>query len=184
MAYIGAMADASDAAALIVIDIQKDYFPAGRNPVVGAEAAAKVAQQMLEKFREKHQPIVHVQHISLRPNATFFLPGTPGIEFSPLVAPRTDEIVVQKHYPNSFRETSLLDEVRSRQVTHLFFCGMMTHMCIDTTVRAAFDLGFQSTVFGNATATKDLSHGGITVPAAQVQAAYLAGLSGLFATVI
>jgi nicotinamidase-related amidase len=61
---------------------------------------------------------------------------------------------------------------------------MMTHMCIDTTVRAASDLGFACTVVGDATATKDLTHGNVTVPAAHVQAAYLAGLNGLFAKVI
>ncbi len=173
-----------DACALILIDIQNDYFPGGRNPLVGAEAAARVACEVLEKSRQEHHTIIHVQHISLRPNATFFLPGTPGIEFHAAVAPRPGEIVVQKHHPNSFRETSLLSELRGQQVTRLFFCGMMTHMCIDTTVRAASDMGFQCTVMGDATATKDLTHGHVTVPAAQVQAAYLAGLNGLFAKVV
>jgi len=91
---------------------------------------------------------------------------------------------VQKHHPNSFRETILLDELRSRQISRLFLCGMMTHMCIDTAVRAASDLGFQCIVVGNATATKDLTYGSITVPAAHVQAAFLSALSGLFAKVI
>jgi nicotinamidase-related amidase len=178
------MADTHDNSALILVDIQNDYFPGGRNPVVGAEAAARVAKQVLNKAREKREPIIHIQHISLRPNATFFLPDTPGIEIYPLLAPLPDEIVVQKHHPNAFRETRLLDELRSRQISRLFFCGMMTHMCIDTTVRAASDLGFQCVVVGEATATRDLTHGNITVPAAHVQAAFLAGLSGLFAKVI
>jgi nicotinamidase-related amidase len=173
-----------DTSALILVDIQNDYFPGGRNPLVGAEAAGQVARRVLEESREKHHTVIHVQHISLRPNATFFLPGTTGIEIHPLVAPRSDELVVQKHHPNSFRETTLLDELRRRQVSQLVFCGMMTHMCIDTTVRAASDLGFACTVVGDATATKDLTHGSITVPAAHVQASYLAGLNGLFAKVL
>jgi nicotinamidase-related amidase len=173
-----------DTSALILIDIQNDYFPGGRNPLVEAEAAAQVAREVLEKSREEHHTIIHVQHFSLRPNASFFLPGTPGIEIHPLVAPRPGEIVVQKHHPNSFRETGLLDELRGRNLSRLVFCGMMTHMCIDTTVRAACDLGFACTVVGDATATKDLTHGNLTVPAAHVQAAYLAGLNGLFAKVI
>jgi nicotinamidase-related amidase len=143
-----------------------------------------VAKKVLDKAREKHEPIIHIQHTSLRPNATFLSPGTPGSEIHPLVAPLPDEIVVQKHHPNSFRETTLLDELRSLQISRLFFCGMMTHMCIDTTVRAASDLGFQCIVVGGATATKDLTYGSITVPAAHVQAAFLAALSGLFAKVI
>ena len=173
-----------EATALILVDIQNDYFPGGRNPLVGGEAAAEVAREVLDRARARQETIIHVQHTSLRPNATFFLPGTPGAEIHPLVAPRSDEIVVQKHFPNSFRETTLLEELHRRNISQLTFCGMMTHMCIDTTVRAACDLGFACTVIGAATATKDLTHGSITVPAAHVQAAYLAGLNGLFAKVI
>jgi nicotinamidase-related amidase len=178
------MTDAYGNIALILVDIQDDYFPGGRNPVVGAETAATVAKQVLDKAREKGELIIHIQHIAMRPTATFLLPDTPGIDFHPLVAPLPDEIVVKKHHPNAFRETSLLDELRRRQISRLFFCGMMTHMCIDTTVRAASDLGFPCVVVGEATATKDLTYGNITVPAAHVQAAFLAGLSGLFAKVI
>jgi nicotinamidase-related amidase len=174
----------NDTSALILVDIQNDYFSGGRNPLVEAEAAAEAARRVLEEARQRHDTVIHVQHISLRPSATFFLPGTTGIEFHPAVAPRPDEIVVQKHHPNSFRETTLLDELRGRQISRLLFCGMMTHMCIDTTVRAASDLGFACTVVGDATATKDLTYGSVTVPAAHVQVAYLAGLSGLFAKVI
>jgi nicotinamidase-related amidase len=151
---------------------------------VGAEAAATVAQKVLEKAREKHEPVIHIQHISLRPNATFFLPNTHGAEIHPLVVPLPSELVVVKHHPNSFRETTLLDELRSRQISRLFFCGMMTHMCVDTTVRAAADLGFQCVVVGDGTATKDLTYANTTVPAEHVQAAFLAALGGLFAKVI
>lgn len=166
------------------MDIQNDYFPGGGNPLVGLEAAVMVDKKVLDNAREKHEPIIHIQHTSLGPNATFFSPGTPGSEIHPLVMPLPEEIVVQKHHPNSFRETPLLDELRSRKISRLFFCGMMTHMCIDTTVRAASDLGFQCIVVGAATATKDLTYGSITVPAVHVQAAFLAALSGLFAKVI
>ncbi len=173
-----------DTSALILVDIQNDYFPGGRNPLVGAEAAVQVAREVLEDARQRRDTVIHVLHISLRPNATFFLPGTTGVEIHPLVAPRGDELLMQKHHPNAFRETMLLDQLRRRQISRLRFCGMMTHMCIDTTVRAAADLGFDCAVVGDATATKDLTHGNVTVPAAHVQAAYLAGLDGLFAKVI
>jgi nicotinamidase-related amidase len=184
MPYAVAVTDTPDAPALILVDIQNDYFPGGRNPVVGADAATRVAKQVLDKAREKHEPIIHIQHISVRPNATFLLPSTTGIDFHPMMVPQPGEIIVQKHHPNAFRETPLLDELRSRQISRLFFCGMMTHMCIDTTVRAASDFGFKCVVVGDATATKDLTYGDVTVPAAHVQAAFLAGLSGLFAKVI
>jgi nicotinamidase-related amidase len=72
-----------DACALILIDIQNDYFPGGRNPLVGAEAAARVARDVLEKSRQEQHTVIHVQHISLRPNATFFLPGNARHRVSP-----------------------------------------------------------------------------------------------------
>jgi nicotinamidase-related amidase len=182
--YDFAMADTQDNQALILVDIQNDYFPGGKNPLVGADVAVTMAKKVLDKAREKHEPIIHIQHISLRSSATFFLPGTPGADIHPLVQPQPGEIVVQKHHPNSFRETTLLGELQSRQILRLYFCGMMTHMCIDTTVRAASDLGFQCIVVGDATATKDLTHGNITVPAGHVQTAFLAALNGSFANVI
>jgi nicotinamidase-related amidase len=89
---------------------------------------------------------------------------------------------VVKHFPNSFRETNLLEILRDRNITDLTIVGMMTHMCIDTTVRAANDLGFKVTVYENACATRDLSYER-TVAAVDVQAAYLAALDGSFAEV-
>ena len=170
--------------ALILIDIQNDYFTGGKNPLVGAEAAVQVAKQVLDKAREKRHAIFHVQHVSLHPGATFFLPDTPGAEIHPLLTPREGETVVVKHSPSSFRETSLLADLQAREIKRLFLCGMMTHMCVDTTVRVAADLGFDCTLIGAATATKDLVYDGETVPARQVQAAFLSALQGAFAKVI
>ena len=99
------------------------------------------------------------------------------------MAPHAGETVLQKNFPNSFRETPLLEHLRRHEVTRLVIAGMMTQMCIDTTVRAAADLGFDCTLAHDACATRDLSFGGVTVPAASVQAAFLAALNGLFAKV-
>lgn len=73
------------------------------------------------------------------------------------------------YFPNSFRETPLLEHLRGLDATELVVAGMMTHLCIDTTVRAAFDLGFACRLAGDACATRDLAWDGATVPAAQVQ---------------
>ncbi len=99
------------------------------------------------------------------------------------VAPLAGETVVRKHFPNSFRDTALLDELRSRGITRLVIAGMMTHMCVDTTVRAAFDLGFECRLAHDACATRALSFAGSTVAAADVQKAFIASLNGLFARV-
>src|SRR5512146_2316122 len=100
--------------ALVLIDIQKDYFPGGRMVLDGAEAAAGHAGQLLQRFRELDLPRIHIQHIATRPGATFFLPGTAGIEFHESVLPLVGETVCQKHSPNAFRETSLLEWLRSQ----------------------------------------------------------------------
>jgi nicotinamidase-related amidase len=60
----------------------------------------------------------------------------------------------------------------------------MTHMCIDTTTRAAADLGFSCLLAHDACSTRALSFKGVQVPAENVQAAYLAALNGPFAKVM
>lgn len=170
--------------ALIIIDIQNDYFPGGAMEVVGAAAAATQATKLLAAFRQQARPVVHIQHIAARPGATFFLPDTVGAEIHQSVLPSPGEPVFRKHFPNSFRETPLLEYLRSSGISHLVIAGMMTHMCVDTTTRAAADLGFACALAHDACATKALSFNGIQVSAESVQTAYLAALNGLFAKVV
>src|ERR1039458_8935722 len=129
--------------ALLLVDIQNDYFPGGAMELVGSPEAGLRAGTLLQAFRRAGRPIIHIQHTAARPGATFFLPGTPGVEIHASVTPLPGEPVFQKHFPNSFWETPLRSHLRSLGITKLAVAGMMTHMCIDTTVRAAFDLGFQ-----------------------------------------
>lgn len=170
--------------ALVMIDLQNDYFPGGAMELVGSDTAARRAKELLTAFRKRGLLVIHIQHISLKPGATFFIPGSPGTDIHPLVLPEKGELVFQKSLPNSFRDTSLLYHLDKEDITHLTIAGMMTHMCIDTTVRAAFDRGFSCTVAHDACATLDLSFNGETVPAAQVQTSFLAALNGLFAQVV
>jgi len=170
--------------ALIIVDIQNDYFPGGKMELVGSNEAAGEAARLLRAFRERGSPIFHIQHVSTRPGATFFLPDTEGMKIHESVAPLASETVIVKHFPNSFRETKLLEALRAAKIERLAIAGMMTHMCIDTTVRAAFDLGFQCQLAQDACATRDLTRQGVTVPAAQVQTAFLAALDGVFAKVV
>ncbi|MCF8149246.1 MAG: cysteine hydrolase [Burkholderiaceae bacterium] len=167
--------------ALLIVDIQNDYFPGGAMELAGSAEAGAQAGKLLDAFRRKALPVIHIQHIANYSGATFFLPDTQGVEIHPAVAPRAGEAVFQKHYPNSFRDTPLLAHLRETETTHLIVAGMMTHMCIDTTVRAAVDLGLTCSLASDACATKALTHGGVTVAAENVQAAFLAALSGTFA---
>jgi nicotinamidase-related amidase len=169
--------------ALVLIDLQNDYFPGGAMELVGSDEAVANAARLLEAFRRKGAPAIHVQHIAQRPGATFFLPGTPGAQIHAAVRPAPEEPLVVKHFPNGFRETTLLDALRTAGATRIVFAGMMTHMCVDTTVRAAADLGFACDLAHDACATRDLAFGGRTVDAASVHIAYLAALNGAFASV-
>lgn len=170
--------------ALLLIDIQNDYFQGGKKELVGSEQAGEKAGLLLSTFRKKKLPVFHIQHISTRPTATFFLPDTHGVLIHNSVAPMAGEVIVEKHYPNSFRETILLDELKKASVTNLVIAGMMTHMCVDTTVRAAADLGFTSMLAHDACATCALSFAEKEVAAKEVQTAFMAAIHGLFAEVL
>jgi len=170
--------------ALLIVDVQNDYFPGGNMELHNSLAASRNIKDVLAYCRGNAWPVIHVQHIAARPGATFFLPGTPGVEFHDDVTPNAGEKIFVKHYPNSFRETGLHDYLAEQQITSLIIVGMMTHMCIDTTVRAACDLGYECLVVGDCCATKTLKFGDKDIPAEDVHAAFLAALHGVFAKVV
>jgi nicotinamidase-related amidase len=170
--------------ALVIIDIQNDYFPGGKMELEGADAAAANAARAVERFRQRNLPIVHVRHLSVRPGATFFIPGTSGAEIHERVRPREGERVIEKNFPNSFRATELDKALKDAGAKEVVVAGMMTHMCVDASVRQAADLGYKVTLLGDACATRAQSYGGESVPARQVHAAFLAALNGFYAKVI
>lgn len=169
---------------MILVDFQNDYFPGGNMELVGIEAAAANARLLLNEYRDTKQPVIHVQHIALHQGATFFLPETNGAEINEQVAPQAAEIVVVKNYPNSFRDTPLLDVLSKRGIGDIILCGAMSHMCIDATARAAFDLGFNCMVAEDACATTNLTFKDQTVNATEVHASFMAALSGTYAKVM
>ena len=169
--------------ALIVIDFQNDYFDKGTMTVVGSDIASENARLLLDRFRADSLPIIHIQHIATRPTATFFLPNTKGVEIHDNVKPLEQEKIIVKHYPNSFRETELLDYLKSKNITDLIICGMMTHMCVDATARAAKDFGFNIVLIGDACATRDQEINGQKVTAEEVQKSFLAALNYFYSTV-
>lgn len=170
--------------ALLIIDIQYDYFENGAMTLVGSEKAADNAKLLLDRFRADGSAIIHIQHIATRPTATFFLPNTKGAEIYDRVKPLTTEKVITKHFPNSFRDTDLLDYLKGNGIENLVICGMMTHMCIDATTRAAKDFGFNCILIGDACATKDLEVKGEIVKAKDVQNGFLAALNYFYSSVV
>ena len=169
---------------LILIDIQNDYFSGGAMALTGMDAAAGNARKLLDKFRAEAAPLFHIRHLSTRPGASFFLPGTDGAEIHEGVAPLPGELVIEKHFPNGFRETELLGQLKTAEVEEVVICGAMSHMCIDATTRAAFDSGFACVVVEDACATRDLQFKEETLPAAKVHAAFMAALAAPYAKVV
>lgn len=171
--------------ALVLIDIQNDYFPGGKNELFEADRCADRAAEALRLFRERGLPVVHVQHVSKSADATFFLPDTEGVRIHERVRPIAGEPVVVKHFPDGFLHTELKEILAARGVERLAVCGMMSHMCVDTTVRAAMAQGYSTVLLlGDACTTKDLAWNGERIPARTVHAAFMAALHGTFATVL
>ena len=142
------------------------------------------AQIVLHAHREKKLPVIHVQHISTQPDAAYLLPCTKGAEFHSSVQPAKNETIIKKHYPNSFKDTGLLNYLIKNQINHLVICGMMTHLTVDATVRAAYDLGFSCTVLHDTCAARQLEFNHTLIPEQNVHFAFLAALQNLYATVM
>lgn len=167
--------------ALVLIDCQNTYRE-GIMQLEGIEPALAECQHLLQRFRDAGRPVIHIQH-----NAG---PGTPYDVNAPIgaiasiVAPRAGEPVVVKTYPSSFEKTNLDAVLKGLGADELILAGFMTHMCVNSTARAAFNHGYRPTVVASATATRSLVSPGGVLPAAAIQDASLAALNDLFAVVV
>ena len=167
---------------LVLIDCQNTYRE-GVMALSGVEAALDEAAAVLARARRLGVPVIHIQHDAG--------PGTPYDVRAPIgaiadkVAPAADEPVIVKHYPNSFVGTDLEAQLKATGRQNVVFVGFMTHMCINSTARGAFNLGYAVTVPAAATATRSLpAPDGSVVSAASMQSAALAALADLFAVVV
>lgn len=170
--------------ALLLIDIQNDYFPDGKWPVENMAHAADNAAKILGHARAKNDFIAHIHHEIPVDNAPFFEPGTTGAEINSSVAPHANESTFLKHRPNSFHETILLDTLQSNNISRVILVGAMSQMCIDATARAAADFGFEVVVIHDATAARPVEFNTNTIPAADVHSVIMGALSRTYATVI
>jgi len=169
--------------ALLVIDMQNDYYPGGRSELVGIEAAHARTLDLITHARKEGSEVIFVRHIAPA-DAPFFTEGSEGAKLHVDLPIEPDDTIIIKHYPNSFRDTGLDVYLKKRDYQHLAVCGAMTHMCVDTTVRAGYDLGYEMTLIEDACATKDLLWEGETIPAVQVHRSFLAALDGKFCHVV
>ncbi len=167
--------------ALILIDYQMDYFAGGRMQLVHPEKAVERAARLQKCFHKNRAPVFILQHISLRPDAQFFLPDTDGIALHPALKPADTDQILQKNFPNSFRNTDLKKLLDEHGITKLVISGMMSHMCVDATTRAAFDHGFSCRLIHDACATKKLVFGDREIGAKDVHGAFMAALGAVYA---
>ena len=169
--------------AIVVVDLQNEYLPTGKLPLVGLESALTNAAHIISSARAKGELLIHVRHEVAAPDAPVFVPGSDGVLIIPAVAPIAGEPVVLKNHPNSFRDTGLKQMLDEQGVTELVVMGAMSHMCVEATTRAAADFGYPVTVVHDACATMDLAFGAEVVPAAQVHATAMASLAFAYGTV-
>ena len=168
--------------ALVLIDCQNTYRE-GVMQLEGVEPALAECAKLLARARDAGAPVIHIQHDAG--------PGTPYDVNAPIgtiadvVAPRAGEKVITKAYPSSFEKTELDQELKRLGVEDLVLAGFMTHVCVNSTARAAFNHGYRATVVGNATATRALPNPlGGDVPASVVHTGALAALADIFAIVV
>lgn len=167
---------------LIMIDCQNTYTY-GVMELEGVRAALDEAAVLLDRARSAGIPIIHVQH-SDGPGSLYDIEGESGAIVD-RVAPREGEPVVVKNYPNSFVQTDLDERLKAANSSNLVLAGFMTHMCVNSTARGAFNLGYAPTVVAAATATRALPGvDGETVAAPVLHSASLAAIADLFAVVV
>ncbi|EKV30348.1 Isochorismatase [Caenispirillum salinarum AK4] len=166
---------------LVLIDCQNEYVD-GRLALPGVEPALAEAAALLERARAAGTPVFHIAHQGGAGGP--FDPDGPGGAIAEAVAPHAGEAVIRKRLPNAFAGTELNDRVKATGRTDLIVCGFMTHMCVSSTVRAALDLGYRSTVVAAACATRDLPDpaGGV-MDAGTLHRASLAALGDRFAVI-
>lgn len=168
--------------ALILIDCQNTYRE-GVMQLEGVEPALAECKTLLERFRAAGRPIIHIQH-DAGAGSPYDVHAPIGAIADP-VRPRPGEPVVVKNYPSSFEKTNLHDLLKGLQVEDLTIAGFMTHVCVNSTARAAFNHGYKSTVVAAATATRSLPNptGGVT-SAKALHDASLTALHDMFAVVV
>lgn len=173
-----------NAPALLIIDVQKAIDdPSWGDDRNNPDAEANIAR-LLDAWRARGWPIFHVRHASREPQSTY-RPGQSGFEFKPEAAPLPGERIIEKQTNSAFIGTSLERELRDAAITKVVVAGVITNNSVEATVRMSGNLGFETFVVSDATATfgrRDYS--GTWRSATEVHAMSLANMSGEYATVV
>lgn len=175
------------ASALVIIDAQAEYGPEGGLPLDGLDVALERTAALLDRARSMGRPIVHVLHHG--PAGGLFDPDRGGRVLAE-ARPVDGEAIVHKRLPNAFANTEFAARLDQADRPPLVLAGFMTHMCVSSTARAALDLGYETTVVSDATATRSLPGVGCgagseaLVAAADVHRSALAAFPDRFSFVV
>jgi len=168
--------------ALIIIDAQNTYRR-GVMALEGIEPALLQCAKLLQRARALGCPVLHIQHDG-GTGSLYDISADIGA-IAETVAPLPTEPVIRKEYPNSFVGTDLQQRLQDLGVKQLVVVGFMSHVCVNSTTRGAFNLGFSVTIAADCTATRALpAQGGKALAAETVQAVALAALADFFAVVV
>ncbi|KAG1472293.1 hypothetical protein G6F56_001629 [Rhizopus delemar] len=172
--------------ALIVVDVQNDYFPDGKFPTCSPIETAEACAQLIKKFREEEKEVVFVQHVPKEENGKvhpFFSPGTHGVEIHDSVKPLSTEKIITKYDMSGFVRTNLKEYLISKGVKKLIVVGMMIHNCVNATVYSGVDEGFDCIVVEEAVNTFDQPLNGKIIKAEQIKESFLAGIQFAYSKV-
>ena len=170
--------------AIVMIDFQNEYVD-GAMPLgnAGSKATAN-ARLLLDRARKEAIPIFHIVHHG-QDNDKIFDPLSSKVEIIDSLQPLDDEKTIVKMHPNTFYDTELQTLITSVGKQQIIFAGFMSHMCVSSSVRAAFDLGFESFVCHDACATRELpSMTGKVITASTVHDSAMAALQDTFAALV
>jgi nicotinamidase-related amidase len=168
--------------AVVMIDCQNTYRE-GVMRLVGIEDALEEGRRLLERARAAGAPVLHIAH-DAGPGSPYDVSAEIG-RIADIVAPLEGEPTIVKNYPNSFVATDLHERLQALGCETVIFAGFMTHMCVNSTVRGAFNHGYKPTVVAGAAATRDLpTPSGGVIEARSLHEASLTGLADLFAVVV
>jgi nicotinamidase-related amidase len=127
--------------ALLVIDVQKQFFEEDAATADSLKGAVWHINQAVKLFRAKKLPVVYVQHID---EASGPLPGTPGFELPDSFDVQPEDIRISKTYNNAFNKTGLADKLKALDVDTLIITGYCAEWCILSTTRGAWDLDYKA----------------------------------------
>ena len=162
-----------DHTALLIIDVQKFYFQGGQLPLKHPEKTSKQIKQVLDAFRQEQMHVIHIKH-NVQKNG----------EIYDLLSPAEHEKVIIKNEANSFNGTKLNEYLKKKDIKSLVITGMQTHMCVEATTRAAYDLGYKCTVISDGSTTKDLKFRNHTIKAKDVHFSTLSSIRSSYGKVL